>query len=221
MAGNLKGLTIEIGGDTTKLDKALESVNKRSRDLSKELGQINKLLKMDPGNADLLAQKQAVLAEAVENTSKKLDTLREAERQVQAQFERGEVSADQVRALQREIVETTNKLGQYENAARETAEAIERLGREGDDGIRKTGDAADDAAADLRDLEDAARDAGDALDVADVAAGTFLGDMASNALESVAGFLRDCADAAIEYRTEMGKLDVAFMPYFFNSSTMG
>lgn len=210
MAGNLKGLIIELGGDSTKLDDALQSVNKRSRDLSKELGQINKLLKMDPGNADLLAQKQAVLAEAVENTSKKLETLREAERQVQAQFERGEVSADQVRALQREIVETTNKLGQYENAARETAEAIERLGREGDDGIRKTGDAADDAAADLRDLEDAARDAGDALDVADVAAGTFLGDMASNALESVAGFLRDCADAAIEYRTEMGKLDVAF-----------
>ena len=210
MAGNLKGLTIELGGDTTKLDKALESVNKRSRDLSSELGQINKLLKMDPGNADLLAQKQSVLAEAVENTSKKLDTLREAERQVQAQFERGEVSADQVRALQREIVETTNKLGQYENAARETAEAIEQLGREGDDGIRKTGDAADDAAADLRDLEDAARDAGEGLDVADVAAGTFLGNLATQALESAAGFLRDCADAAIEYRTAMGKLDVAF-----------
>ena len=210
MAGNIKGLTVEIGGDTTQLGKALESVNKRSRDLSKELGQINKLLKMDPGNADLLAQKQAVLAEAVENTSKKLGTLREAERQVQAQFERGEVSADQVRALQREIVETTNKLGQYENAARETAEAIEQLGREGDDGIRKTGDAADDAAADLRDLEDAARDAGDGLDVAGVAAGTFLGNLATQALESVAGFLRDCADAAIEYRTNMGKLDVAF-----------
>ena len=210
MAGNLKGLTIELGGDTTKLDKALESVNKRSRDLSSELGQINKLLKMDPGNADLLAQKQSVLAEAVENTSKKLETLREAERQVQAQFERGEVSADQVRALQREIVETTNKLGQYENAARETAEAIERLGREGDDGIRDTGDAADDAAADLRDLEDAARDAGESLDVAGVAAGTFLGNLATQALESVAGFLRDCADAAIEYRTNMGKLDVAF-----------
>lgn len=210
MAGNLKGLTIELGGDTTKLDKALESVNKRSRDLSSELGQINKLLKMDPGNADLLAQKQSVLAEAVENTSKKLETLKEAERQVQAQFERGEVSADQVRALQREIVETTNKLGQYENAARETAEAIERLGREGDDGIRETGDAADDAAADLRDLEDAARDAGESLDMAGVAAGTFLGNLATQALESVSGFLRDCADAAIEYRTEMGKLDVAF-----------
>lgn len=217
MAGNLKGLTIELGGDTTKLDKAIESVNKRSRDLSKELGQINKLLKMDPGNADLLAQKQAVLAEAVANTSQKLDTLREAERQVQAQFERGEVSADQVRALQREIVETTNKLGQYENAARETAEAIDRLGREGDDGIRKTGDAADDAAADLRDLEDAARDAGESLDVAGVAAGTFLGNLATQALESVAGFLGECADAAIEYREAMGKLDVGFTTNGFSA----
>lgn len=217
MAGNLKGLTIEIGGDTTKLDKALESVNKRSGDLAKELGQVNKLLKMDPGNADLLAQKQDILADAVENTSKKLDTLREAERQVQAQFERGEVSVDQVRALQREIVATEQKLGQYKNAANETAEAIERLGREGDDGIRDTGDAADTAAADLRDLEDAARDAGDGLDVAGVAAGTFLGNLATQAIESVVGFLRDCADAAIEYREAMGKLDVGFTTNGFSA----
>ena len=70
MANNIKGLTVEIGGDTTKLDKALESVNKTSRDLSSELGQVNRLLKMDPGNADLLAQKQKILAEAVENTGK-------------------------------------------------------------------------------------------------------------------------------------------------------
>ena len=86
MAGNLKGLTIELGGDTTKLGKALEDVNKKSRSLSSELGQVNKLLKLDPGNADLLAQKQEILAEAVANTSKKLDTLKEAERQVQEQF---------------------------------------------------------------------------------------------------------------------------------------
>ena len=79
MANNtIKGLTVEIGGDTTKLGNALADVEKKSRDLSSELGQINKLLKMDPGNADLLAQKQKVLAEAVSNTAEKLETLQEA-----------------------------------------------------------------------------------------------------------------------------------------------
>ena len=68
----IKGLTVEIGGDTTKLGKALKDVEAKSRSLSKELGDINKLLKLDPGNADLLAQKQEVLAAAVENTRKKL-----------------------------------------------------------------------------------------------------------------------------------------------------
>ena len=57
-ASKIKGLTIELGGDTTKLGKALEDVNKKGRDLSSELGEINRLLKFDPGNADLLAQKQ-------------------------------------------------------------------------------------------------------------------------------------------------------------------
>ena len=64
----IKGLTVEIGGDTTKLGKALEDVEKKSRDVSSELGEINKLLKMDPGNTDLLAQKQKVLADAVSTT---------------------------------------------------------------------------------------------------------------------------------------------------------
>lgn len=132
MAGKtIKGLTVEIGGDTTKLGKALEGVEKKTRSLSSELGQINKLLKFDPGNAELLAQKQQVLADAVANTREKLDTLKEAERQVQAQFERGEVSEEQVRALQREIIATTNKLEGYEKAAKETADAVEELGNAG------------------------------------------------------------------------------------------
>ena len=126
MAGKtIKGLTVEIGGDTSKLGKALENVEKKSRDLSGELGEINRLLKMDPGNTELLAQKQKVLADAVSNTKNKLDTLREAEKQVQAQFERGEVSEEQYRALQREIVATEKKLGSYEKAAKETADALD------------------------------------------------------------------------------------------------
>ena len=73
---NIKGLTVEIGGDTTKLGKALEDVNKKSKSLSSELGDINRMLKLDPGNTELLAQKQKVLAEAIKNTGEKLDKLK-------------------------------------------------------------------------------------------------------------------------------------------------
>lgn len=139
MAGSIKGLTVEIGGDTTKLGKALEGVNKKSRDLSGELGQINKLLKLDPGNADLLTQKQKVLAEAVSNTSEKLQKLKHAEKQVQEQFKRGEVSEDQVRALQREIVATEQKMGQYERAAEETERALRGVGKESDNVTKSSG----------------------------------------------------------------------------------
>lgn len=209
MAGNLKGLTIELGGDTTKLSKALEDVNKRSRDLSSELNQVNKLLKLDPGNADLLAQKQEILAEAVANTSKKLETLKEAEKQVQDQFERGEASADQVRALQREIVATTQKLDQYENALDETAKAVDDLGR-----------GADDAAGEVDDLGDASKDAGKAADEADggftILKGT-LADLVSSAIQKTIGALKDMvgslfelSEATREYRESMAQLDTAY-----------
>mgnify|MGYP003295139294 FL=1 len=195
MAGNIKGLTVEIGGDTTKLGKALESVNKQSRNLSSELGQINRLLKFDPGNADLLAQKQDILADAVENTSKKLETLKEAERQVQAQFERGEVSADQVRALQREIVDTEQKLNAYKNAAKETAEAIDDLGK-------KSGRTAQETA-DLKNK------------LADVAGAGLKG--IGTAVGAAATALTAAAETTRDYRMEMGKLDTAFTDNGFSS----
>ena len=213
MAGNIKGLTVEIGGDTTKLGKALEDVNKKSKGLSSELGQINKLLKLDPGNADLLAQKQKVLAEAIVATSNKLETLKEAEKQVQKQFERGEVSEEQVRALQREIIATDSKLSKYAVAAQETAEAIERLGDESDDaseGLDDTGDKAKTAAKQVDDLADASNKAGSGLGAAATAAGTFIGNLALDVLKAAIEGLGNAIEASREYRAEMGKLDVAF-----------
>jgi chromosome segregation ATPase len=203
MAGKtIKGLTVEIGGDTTKLGKALESVNKTSRDLTSELGQINRLLKMDPGNADLLAQKQKVLAEAVSNTASKLEILEEAEKQVQEQFKRGEVSEEQVRALQREIVATTAKLRGYENAARETAEAVDRLGDNSDGAAAELDDVADSADK----ADDASRDLGSSLDGALAKGFTTVTALAAAASAAIVG----CVEASHEYRTAMGKLDTAF-----------
>jgi phage-related minor tail protein len=72
MADRIKGITIELDGDTTKLSNALKGVNKEIRDTQSNLKDVNKLLKMDPGNADLLAQKQKYLTDAIDATKKKL-----------------------------------------------------------------------------------------------------------------------------------------------------
>ena len=114
MARNIKGITIEIGGNTQPLNRALEGVNKKSKDLQSELKQVDRLLKLDPKNTELIKQKQELLAQAVGNTKGKLDTLKEAEKQVQAQFEKGEVGEEQYRAIQREVVATEQNLKDLE-----------------------------------------------------------------------------------------------------------
>ena len=110
MAGGIRGITVEIGGDTTKLGKALEGVNKKSKSLQSELKGVNKLLKHDPSNTTLLAQKQELLTKAISETKNKLETLKIAQEQAQAQFERGEITEEQYRDLQREIIATEQKL---------------------------------------------------------------------------------------------------------------
>ena len=127
-ASTIKGITIEIGGDTTKLDKALSGVNKQSRDLQKELKEVEKGLKLDPKNTELLAQKQTLLKEAVAATSEKLDVLKSAEAQVQKQFENGEVSEEQYRALQRESVKTEADLKNLKTAAEDSNSTLEKVG---------------------------------------------------------------------------------------------
>lgn len=217
MANNkIKGLTVEIGGDTTKLGKALQEIENKSKSLSGELGQVNRLLKVDPENTDLIAQKQQILSEAVANTAKKLETLKAAEKQVQAQFERGEVSADQVRELRREIIATEQKLGGYERAAQETADAIEQLG-DGADGISDIGKKASAAARRVGDLSDAAKDAGEGLGTAGVAAGAFVGNLASEAFGKIVDGLKECIEVTQEYQTAMGKLDTAFTTNGYSS----
>ena len=198
----LKGLTIKFGGDTTELTKSLNKVEKQGRSLSSELGQINKLLKLDPKNTELLAQKQKVLADAISNTESKLDTLKEAEKQVQAQFERGEVSEAQYRALQREIIETEAKLGKYKNAAKDTAEAVEKLGREAGEAAQEIDDQADATGKADRATEDLDESA-NGLAAGGLAALTAAAAAAVTAIVAL-------AEESREYRTEMAKLNTAF-----------
>lgn len=134
MARNIKGITIEINGDTKGLDKALSSVNSSANKTQSELRDVNKLLKLDPGNTELIAQKQKLLAQAITQTGDKLKTLKEAQAQVDAQFAKGDIGEEQYRAFQREIASTEATLKGYksqlstaENSQQELSQSTQRL----------------------------------------------------------------------------------------------
>lgn len=128
MAGNIKGIKIEIDGDTQPLQKALKNVNKAATDASQELRQIDKALKFDTENVTLLTQKQEVLQKQVSTTKEKLETLRQAQSQVEQQFKNGDIGADQYRAFQREVEVTQNVLKGYEGKLANVNQALNENG---------------------------------------------------------------------------------------------
>ena len=128
MAGNIKGIKIEIDGDTQPLQKALKNVNKAATDASQELRQIDKALKFDTGNVTLLTQKQELLQKQVSNTKEKLETLRQAQSQVEQQFKSGNIGADQYRAFQREVETTKNVLEGYKGKLANVNQALSENG---------------------------------------------------------------------------------------------
>ena len=121
----IKGITIEIGGDTTGLQKALSDVDKSIRDTQSELRDVERLLKIDPNNVELLAQKQKLLTQAIADTKDRLDALREAEKQVQEQVKQGKASQDQYDALKREIVATEQAEKSLSNQLEDTKSKLD------------------------------------------------------------------------------------------------
>lgn len=111
---NIKGITVEIGGDTTGLQKALSDVNGKIKNTQAQLKDVNNLLKLDPSNTVLVAQKQELLKEAIANTTEKLDSLEAAQKDVTAALEAGKIGQEQYMAFQREVEETRTTLGRYE-----------------------------------------------------------------------------------------------------------
>ena len=143
MANKIKGIIVEIGGDTTKLDKALSGVNQSLRDTQSDLNEINRLLKLDPKNVTLLAQKQKALTKAVEDTKAKLNTLRTAAEQAATALEEGTVTADQYDALQREIIRTTQNLEDLERQARTASRQLDGVGVSAEEVSSKAKDLSD------------------------------------------------------------------------------
>lgn len=118
MSGTVKGILVEIGGDTSGLQKALQKVNSSTSSLSKELREINSLLKLDPKNTELVTQKQKVLKDEISKTEDKLKLLKEAQKQADETIASGgEVSQENYRKLQREIVTTETKLKNFKTEA--------------------------------------------------------------------------------------------------------
>lgn len=133
MAGkNIKGITIEIDGNATGLDKALKSVNGTSVKLNSELKDVNKLLKFDPSNATLLAQKQELLTKSIDNTTTKLESLKSAQAQVEEQFKSGKIGEEQYRAFQRELTQTEQSLKSYESQLAKMQSEQQKLGQNTD-----------------------------------------------------------------------------------------
>lgn len=218
MADRIKGITVVLGGDTTGLNKALSGTNKEIKNTQAQLKDVERLLKLDPTNTTLLEQKQRLLADAVGETKSKLDTLKTAEKQVQEQFKRGEVSQQQYDALQREIIATKNELGKLENAAKDTNAQIYSIDPSKITYVRTNAKEAREAlqridAQSVRDVESAAKNAGDALENAGQQASNFGDYLKAEAIvegiEGIAGALSNAVEETQEFRSAIGKLEIS------------
>ena len=129
MPKNVRGITVEIGGDTTKLGKALKDTEQQTKSVQKELKLVNTALKFNPANLELITQKQRLLTQEIDLTSDKLDKLKAAEASVVASFEAGEIGEEQMISFRRELIETESKLRTYTSQLEETGKRSTELGK--------------------------------------------------------------------------------------------
>lgn len=195
MAGTkIRGITVQLGGDTSGLSKALKDVNKEIRDTESQLRDVERLLKLDPTNMELLRQKSTLLNREIEQTNTKLEALKKAEKNAQEQFKKGEIAEDQYNALKREIISTKEKLGTLEGKAEEVNRALNGIDEKP---IEEVADAAKKAE---RELEDAGKEAsnfGDYLKADAIVEGA----------KGIIGALGDAAEESKEYMKIMGSLE--------------
>lgn len=130
MAEKIRGITIELGGDASGLNKALKDVNGEISNTQKQLKDVERLLKLDPKNTELLAQKQKLLGDQIQNSSKKLETLKQAQATMDANGV--DKNSDQYMALQREIISTENEVKNLEAASKETSNAMSGIAQAAD-----------------------------------------------------------------------------------------
>ena len=195
MASNqIKGITIEIGGDTSTLGAAISAAEKSSKQLTAELREIDKALEFDPGNTELLEQRFSALRESIEASRNKLNTLRQAQEQVQRQFESGEISGAQYRAFQRAVMQTEAAVQRLERRQTELREAT-------DSSVQSNQRAAEQ----LNDMAEGAHEA--SQEIQELSATTIAkGQLMADAIKGAAKELINMADNTREFRETMAKL---------------
>lgn len=139
MAGTIKGMTIEIGGNTAPLEQALKDTNKEINTTQKELKEVNRLLKLDPTNTELLKQKQKLLGDQIGSTTTKLDALKQAQKQLDDEMKKGgNVNQEEYRKLQREITSAESSLKKLKEEAKNCHPHLDKI----KEGLKKAGEVA-------------------------------------------------------------------------------
>lgn len=199
-AKSIKGITIEIAGNTKKLTDALKGVDGTTRELAGNLKQVDKLLDMDPGNAELLKEKYDALSPAVALTAAKLETLKSVQDQIERQYRDGDIGQRAYLEFRREVMRTEKQLEDLQSESRETARAL-----------IKAGDGAEDAESVFIKLGKSAGELSDMLGDLD------WGSLAVSGLKGLAGGVAGVTAAIVgavegteEYREEMNKLHVSY-----------
>lgn len=205
MADRIKGITVEIGGDTQGLSKALSNVNKNIRTTESSLKDVERLLKLDPNNTELLAQKQRLLGNEIESVGDKLKALKSAQSQVESQFGKGEIGIDKVEALKREIIETETKLNSLKTKSQQTASAMTGNFSDIAQKTEKTKNSINDVTDKTEKLKNVVSGVGTVFKGigASVAAGI-------GAVTGGVAAINNIAESTREYREDIGKLETAF-----------
>ena len=192
----IRGITIELGGDTSGLSKALSDVNGQIRNTQLQLKDVERLLKIDPKNTELLRQKQELLAKSIEETNEKLGALQKTEKHVQQLFKEGKASEEQYNALKREIVSTEMSLDKLKDEAKKTEDAINGIDEKPVEEVAK-----------------AAKEAGESLEHTGKEASNFKdllkAEVVVEGAKSIVGALKDVAEETKEYKKIMGSLEVS------------
>lgn len=215
-SGRIKGITIEIGGDTTKLDKALGGVDRNLFTIQKDLKAVETALKLDPGNTELLAQKQRLLGEAVSASTERFELLSRAARESGDALSSGQINTQQYENLNLELDLEAARLKEAKRALSDFNEELgdtEGAAKDATGGIKRVGGAADDASDGFGNMGSFSEGAASALGLTDIAAAGAaftIGQKLAEALVECVKWLWSLDESTKELREETGKLNTAF-----------
>lgn len=217
----IKGMYVKIGGDTSEYTAAMKGLNADINSTTRNLNNVNKLLKLDPTNVEYTAQKQKLLSEAIEATKTKLDVLIRNEKDINEQYKKGELPVESYLKYQEELEKTRKKLNTLRdqtktaddstkkmgNEAKETSDKVKELGTK----AKETSDKAKDLGDKTKDLGDKTKDLGEKVDkTGSVFKDVFSANLAVEGLKAIANAAKEaaesCAQVGIDFSSSMSNV---------------